>query len=169
MFYLWIVWSTHTQRTYRDLLNIVFEGQDFHGSTDDACLAVFEEFQEWRARLEVLAEGPHEPLSAPWWNLMIANCIRNYELATSKHINIADTIPKLDVLPTVVGTLRTSLIATVNSATVCVFHHRTRLHCSHVWKLRSIKCCTLTLAFKQARVLPHRWLKSPRQPSKIHK
>ena len=69
---------------------------------EDAWLAVYEEFQEWRAGLEELPVGPHEPLSPNWWNAMIAHRMRSYDLATSRHISVADTSPNLDLLPMVV-------------------------------------------------------------------
>ena len=88
-------------RRLEDILDYAFKGQGFHGSMEDAWLAIFEEFEEWRRSLQELSQGPLEPLTKPWWAARTANCMRNYDLATGKHTAVAGTTPDLELLPMV--------------------------------------------------------------------
>ena len=49
-------------RTFQDILDFTFKGHYFSGSIDEAWLAVYEEFQEWRAKTETLHLGPMQAL-----------------------------------------------------------------------------------------------------------
>ena len=83
-------------RTFDDITTWSFQGQFFCGTTDDAFLAIAQEFETWRTALALQSTAhtaSHVPLSEAWWACMITNAMRNFDLAANKHQMFADNIP----------------------------------------------------------------------------
>ena len=64
-----------------------------------------DEFRNWRANLELVASTQRQhalPLSTEWWACRVCDVMRNYDLALSRHVEVADQTPSLsatDELP----------------------------------------------------------------------
>ena len=64
-----------------------------------------DEFRNWREHLEMVARTQRQhatPLTNSWWACRVCDVMRNYDLALSRHVEVADQTPSpsaIDDLP----------------------------------------------------------------------